>query len=71
MADRNDQTEEAGEPHEHDAAAWATHREAHPPILPRRKWLVRSTALLKAHISQCTLLEMRADRNGKKAVGIV
>jgi len=28
MADRNDQTEEAREPHEHDAAAWAKHREA-------------------------------------------
>jgi hypothetical protein len=28
MADRNDETEEACEPHEHDAAAWAKHREA-------------------------------------------
>jgi hypothetical protein len=28
MTDRNDQTEEASEPHEHDAAAWAKHREA-------------------------------------------
>jgi hypothetical protein len=28
MADRNDQTEEATEPHEHDAAGWAKHREA-------------------------------------------
>jgi hypothetical protein len=26
--DWNDQTEEAREPHEHDAAAWAKHREA-------------------------------------------
>jgi hypothetical protein len=32
MADGNDQTEEAREPHEHDAAAWAKHREAqHQP----------------------------------------
>jgi hypothetical protein len=32
MTHRNDQTEEAREPHEHDAAAWAKHREAqHQP----------------------------------------
>jgi hypothetical protein len=28
VSDRNDQTQEAREPHEHDAAAWAKHREA-------------------------------------------
>jgi hypothetical protein len=28
MADKNHQTEETPEPHEHDAAAWAKHREA-------------------------------------------
>jgi hypothetical protein len=28
MADKTDETEEAREPHEHDAAAWAKHREA-------------------------------------------
>jgi hypothetical protein len=28
MVVRNDQTEEAREPHEHDAATWAKHREA-------------------------------------------
>jgi hypothetical protein len=28
MADRKEETEEAHEPHEHDAAAWAKHREA-------------------------------------------
>jgi hypothetical protein len=32
MVDRNDQTEEAREPHEHDVASWAKHREAqHQP----------------------------------------
>ncbi len=28
MTDRSNQTEEAREPHEHDEAAWAKHREA-------------------------------------------
>jgi hypothetical protein len=28
MADKTDETEEAREPNEHDAAAWAKHREA-------------------------------------------
>ncbi|HTA99467.1 MAG TPA: hypothetical protein VK804_03245 [Bradyrhizobium sp.] len=28
MADSNNQTEEAREPHEHDAAAWEEHRKA-------------------------------------------
>jgi hypothetical protein len=37
MADRNDETEEAREPHEYDAEAWAKHREAqrHPYRFPR------------------------------------
>jgi hypothetical protein len=43
MTDRNDQTEKAREPHEHDAAAWAKHREEHQPYRQPDQVLRRMT----------------------------
>ncbi len=36
MADTNKETEEAREPHEHNAAVWEKHREAQRQPYPRR-----------------------------------